>query len=490
MKTLSFLKNVCWLFILTITPVFSQGYEISISIKSKSDTVILGHFFARNSTLISDDTIILKNGKGVFKGKKNLEKGVYFIYTDKKKYDILIGNEQKFGVVVDTSDFANKTRFTSSVENDVFFEFQRYNAARNQQWQQLSEQMKTVTTEQEKQNIHTQMQTLYRERNDYIRKLADGHPELYVSKFLKTLIPVDAPEVPKDAEGRIIDSLYMSRLYQYRARFFDNFNIYDPELLRTPNYEDKLLEFIGGWFIPQHPDTICAVVDKILAKTQGNDAMFRCVWAILWNHYTSSKVVTHENVWVHLAAKWYIPYASWASADDIGKIKKEVEKRTPNLVGKPAPPIEMLMVLPPEHFKAAMLDTAIKNDLHAGSPMNDFRKTVKSKYTVLFFWDYNCGHCKQAILELFKVYEEYKSKGLQVITLQEVNTKEAKNKWIDYVNEHNLFGWIDAWSPYSNKWRDLYNVSSFPTLYLLDEHGTIISKNIGIDHIKEFIIER
>jgi len=168
-------------------------------------------------------------------------------------------------------------------------------------------------------------------------------------------------------------------------------------------------------------------------------------------------------------------------------LKKEVEKKMPSLIGKPAPPMEMLMALSPEHFKAAALDTAIKNDLHAGRMIQDFRKELKGKYTAIVFWDYSCGHCKKFMEDLQEVYEEHKKNGLAVITVQTVNTREAKCKWIDYMNDKQMLEWTNAWSPYSNKYRDLYDISSTPVLYLLDEKGNIILKKLQPEQIKDFI---
>ncbi len=436
--------------------------------------------------LIPDDTTVLKNGKGVFTGKKPLAKGIYFIYHDKKKYDVVIGKEQNFDIEIDTADFIKNTRFTGSMENTVFYDFQRYNTERGALFQQLNEQFQKATSDKEKNEIREKMQNLNKERLAYIQQLIDAHPDLYVSKFLNTLIPMETklPDYPRDAAGNITDSTYVYRWY--RAHFFDNLNIYDPDMLRTPLYEEKILEYMTR-VIPQHPDTICVEADKILAKAQSNDDIFRCVLVTLFNYYTKSKIMVHENIWVHLADKWYIPYATWSSADYIEKLKAEVEKKKPNLITKMAPPMEMLMVLPPEHFKAAALDTAIKFDLHAGIMMQDFRKEVKSKYTAIFFWDYSCSHCKKSIQELYQVYEEYKNKGLQVITVQTVISKEAKGKWIDFVNEHNMFGWINAWSPYSYKYKDLYDVSMTPILYLLNEKKEIIGKRLVPEQIKDFI---
>jgi thiol-disulfide isomerase/thioredoxin len=486
MKVLSFLKSISLLSFLATVPAFSQKYEISIELKSRNDTVILGHYFAKSDMLRSDDTTILKDGKGVLRGDRALARGVYFIVNDRRKFDILIGDSQQFGIIADTADFVNRTKFTSSPENDAFNEFQRYNADRGKQFQQLNEQYKAAATDADRNAIRAKLQTMNRERIEYIEKLADAHTGSYVGKFLRTLIPPDAhlPEPPKDAQGRITDSTYVYRWY--RAHYFDSFNIYDPDLLRTPLYEDKVIDFMTR-VIPLHPDTICAEADKILAKAREDDDIFRCVLVTLFNYYVTSKVTVHENVWVHLADKWYIPYATFSSADYLETLKKEVEKKKPNLIGQHAPPMEMLQALPPEHFKAAAQDTAIRFDLYAGVSIKDFRQSVKSKYTAILFWDYSCSHCKKEIEALYQVWEEYKNRGLTVITVQTVISKEAKGKWIDYINDRQFFGWTNAWSPFSNKFKDLYDVSMTPSLFLLDEKGIIIGKRLVSEQIKDLI---
>ena len=486
MKVLSFLKNSSLLLVLATTPVFSQKYEISIELKSGNDTVILGHYFAKSDLMISDTIAILTNGKGVIRGNKKLANGLYFIFNDRKTFDIIIGDNQQFSIVADTADFIRLTKFTSSPENDVFYGFRRYKSDLDKQVRQLNEQFQNVTADADRNAIRTQLQTLYGEYIEYIEKLADDNSNLYVSKFLRTLVPPEThlPESPTDADGNVTDREFAYRWY--RAHYFDNLNIFDPDMLRTQFYEDKVTDFMTR-VIPQHPDTICAEADKILAKAKANEEIFRCILVSLFNYYVKSNVMVHENVWVHLADKWYIPYATWSTDDYIESLKKEVTNKQPNLIGKQAPPIEMLMALPPEHFKAAAMDTAIKFDLHAGVMMQDFRKELKSKYTVLLFWDYSCGHCKETIQELFEIWEELKDKYLQIITVQTVISIDAKGKWIDLVNEHQYFGWINAWSPYSYKYKELYDISSVPQIYMLDENGDIMLKRLVPEQIKDII---
>jgi thiol-disulfide isomerase/thioredoxin len=485
MKISFFLKNtvVSLLLLTTFLPVFPQKYEIGVSMKSQNDTVVLGHYFAKNNLRIPDDTVILKNGRGIFRGNGKLPAGLYFIYNNQKTFDIIIGDNQKFSIVTDTANFIQHTRFESSPENDVFYDFQRYNLERGKEFAQLGEQWKNATEESEKNAILKKQQALGQERIAYIQKLIDGSPDSFVAKFLKAIVPLNVPDAPAGMSG---DEAAMYRYRWYRAHFFDNFDIYDSEMLRTPFYEDKVMEYLTK-VVPQYPDTICAELDIMLAKAQPDGEMFRCISVVVFNYYVQSKIMVHENVWVHIAEKWYVPYATWSTDDYIEKLKEEVEKKKPNLTGKPAPPMEMLMALPPEHFKAAALDTAIKFDLYAGVMIEDFRKILKAKYTAILFWDHSCSHCKKMIQDLFRVYEEYGNRGLHVITVQTVISKEAKGKWIDYINEQNMFGWTNAWSPFSNKFREYYDISSTPLLYLLDGDGTIVAKRIGPEQIKDFI---
>jgi len=502
MKVLSFLKNMFLLSFVAVGPVFSQNYEISIALNTRNDTILMGHFFAKSDKRYVSDTVVLKNGKGMFRSNRDLPNGVYFLYSDGKiLFDFIIGDNKKFGIVSDTADLINLTKFTSSPDNDVFFKFQRYNTDRGKQFQQLYEQYKNVTSDTEKNDISVRMQTLQKERIEYIEELVDANNNLYVSKFLRTLLPLNPPDPPKDDEGNITDPMYVYRWW--RAHFFDNLNIYDPDMLRTQFYEEKLFDYLNRLIIPLgSTDTLCVEIDKILSKAKANDAVFRYIMGTLYNHYFKlameviiDKGIIPENVWLHLVENWYIPFAHWSSDEIIEERKKDVANRKPNLIGKHAPPIEMLMVLPPEHFKAAAMDTAIKFDLHAGKMIGDFRKELKSTFTVLYFWDYTCGHCKQGIQDLFKVWEEYKDSGLQVLTVQIYLTGERKDKgkWIDFVNEKELFGtgWMNAWSPYRYKYREMYNTANVPVMYLLDEKFDIILRgnlkgSIGSETIKEF----
>jgi len=485
MKTLHFLSN---LFILSLWTTFSgfSQYEISLSMKTKNDTVMLTHIFAKEQSRYLDTTIVLKNGKGVFKGKKTLPKGLYAIYNNNRKIDILIGNSQKFGIVVDTVDIINNIRFISSPDNDAFYDFFRYEIPHSAKMRQLEEQYKNAVDDTGKKTIIEQWQALGKERMSLIKKLINDNEHLYISKFLKAMfVPLEIPEPPRDDLGRITDSTFQYRWY--RTHFFDNYDIYDPDMLRTPLYEKKVTEYMT-LMQNNHPlDTIYAEIDRMLAKSKPNKEVFRCMLATIYNHFINSNLLIRENFWVHLVDNWYVPYADWDVKVD--EMKKAADKIRPTLIGKVAPPLDQLMLLSPDHFKAAALDTAIKNDVHAGKIIPDFRKSIQSKYLVLLFWEVTCGHCKSAIQELWEIYQACKDKGLQVLAIQTLINRDGKVKWIDFINEHGMYDWYNGWIIYDLKWHDLYiHGEGVPKVYLLNEKKEIVLRgNFKYENIQIFI---
>ena len=427
---------------------------------------MLTHIFAKEQpSAYLDTTIILKNGKGLFKSNKVLPKGLYSIYNNRRKFDILIGENQRFGIEADTTDFIHLNRFTSSPDNDAFYDFLRFDIPAQIKLRQLSEQYQNTVGDTEKKAISEQWQELSKERMGFIKNIVNENEGLYVSKFLKAMfVPLELPVMPPDDQYR-----------WYRAHFFDNFNIYDPDLLRTPLYESKLTDYLT-WFSRSHlPDTVCAELDRMLTKAKADKGVFQCVLATILNYFSSkTELIAHDNFVVHLVDNWYVPYADWANVEEL---KNFADKVRPTLIGKLAPPLEQLLVLPPDHIKAAALDTAIKNDIHVGAIIPDFRKSINSKYIAILFWDVSCSHCKSTIQGLWNVYETCKDKGLQVIALQTLRSKEGKAKWIDYLNEHGMYDWVNAWIIYDNKWHDIYIYDAgVPKIYLLNEKKEIILK--------------
>ena len=68
-----------------------------------------------------------------------------------------------------------------------------------------------------------------------------------------------------------------------------------------------------------------------------------------------------------------------------------------------------------------------------------------------------------------------------------INSIEGKEKWVDFINEHQMYDWINCWSPYSNDFRTLYNLQSYPQLFILDQEKKIVAKRITPEQAENII---
>jgi thiol-disulfide isomerase/thioredoxin len=315
-----------------------------------------------------------------------------------------------------------------------------------------------------------------------MNNLINAHPDMFLSKFLLATKEIDVPDPPKDDNGNITDSLFQ---YQYyKKHFFDNFDVSDARLLRTPIYEDRINYYLDK-VVPQIPDSINNEVDKLIEKSRSSDELFRFMLVSLFNKYAKSQIMGMDAVFVHIAEKYYIPEASWSDSAFISKLKSEVAKTKPLLIGKKAPDIQLVEV-PAEHFMAAAEDDTLKKNVYVGDFFNLY--DIQAKYTVLVFWEADCGHCKKAMPVLHDLYEKkLKQDGVEIIAIHMLSGEEGKIKWVNFVNEHGFYEWINAWNPYDYSYKAKYNVTSTPTVFVLDKDKKIIAKRIGMEQIEEVI---
>jgi thiol-disulfide isomerase/thioredoxin len=254
-------------------------------------------------------------------------------------------------------------------------------------------------------------------------------------------------------------------------------------LLHTPIYEGKIKGFLTR-AVPQHPDSLIVAVDYLLQGAKGNDELYRYMLITLFNHFAESKFMGMDVVYFHIAEYYYIPDATWSSDEFISKLKDNLEKNKPTLIGQRSPNLVMRRVSS-EHFEMAALDTTIKKDPHIGQDF--FIHDIESKFTILYFWEADCGHCKDATPKLHEVYSRMKDKGVEVISIHVINSVEGKEKWVDFVNENQMYDWINCWSPYSNEFRRLYNLQSYPQLFILDQQKEIVAKRITPEQAEKII---
>ena len=465
----------------SFTSLLAQGYHIEVELKGLSnDTVILGEYFT--SRMVPKDTILVdQNGRGSFAGTEKFSGGLYLVYIDPVHYfDFLLGDDQELTISADTTDLAGSITFRGSEDNRIFQGYKNFLQEKRAELERITSGYSTAASKSDSARITDQQMMINSEMEAYMDRVGSEHPDLFVSVFIGATREPFPPENLLTGEKRRDDSI---RYFYYREHYFDNFNPFDIRLLHTPLYEGKIMNYITR-AVPQHPDSLIVAVDYLLDGSRKDADLYRYMLITLFNHFAESKFIGMDGVYFHIAEFYYIPDATWSSQEFIDKLKENLEKNKPTLIGQTAPNLIMRLV-PEEHFEMAQLDTTIKKDPHIGSDF--FIHDIKSKYTILYFWEADCSHCQKATPILHDVYERLKDKGLQVICVHVINTIEGKEKWVDFVNEHDLFGWINCWSPYSNDFRKIYNLQSYPQLFILDQQKKIIAKRVSPEQAESIL---
>jgi thiol-disulfide isomerase/thioredoxin len=237
----------------------------------------------------------------------------------------------------------------------------------------------------------------------------------------------------------------------------------DPRLARTPVLQQKIDYYINK-LTPQIPDSINASIDIILGHFDPSSEVFKMYVVYFLNQYARSKIVGMDAVYVYLVDKYYANgLATWTDSVQLNKILKNAETLKPLLIGKIAPDLLML----------DRQNQPIR--LH----------NVEAPYTVLFFWAPDCGHCKKAIPDVVKFYQEYQSRGVAIFSVCTSLQDKVKDCW-EAVDERDMGEWVNVVDPYlRSRFKQIYDIRTTPQIYILDKDKKIIMKKIGADQLSE-----
>lgn len=456
-----------FLLVLFLIPpkVYSQGHEINITVVGAADSTL---FFAYNygdKKFVRDTLVADQNGTIVVKGDENLPGGVYLVVLpDFKYFEFLVSDDQKFSIQTDYNKLLESLEFTGSKENSAFLEYQQFTMKINQSNQVLREEQKINLTNLDSLFIiqdQLDQNTLLVET--YLADLIAKYEGTFLGDLLNAMAPIDDPEivVPDDVENP--DSVRMIRSYGYfRDHYFDRVNFANSDLIRTPILMNKLNQYFNRMLV-QTPDSIIPQVEMVVKKAKVNSDMYQYVLVYTLNNYLESKIMGLDEVFVLIADKYYLSgEAPWVDSTYMARLNDRVMKVRPNLIGRKAQDLKM------ETLSGEWIS------LHQ----------VDRKFIVVYFWEPNCGFCKEATPKLYEIYQKYQNKGMEVLA---VYTQQDKEEWENYINETG-YDWINAWDPDQQTYfRYYYDVYTTPTLYVLDRNKTIVAKRIDMESLEQMM---
>jgi thiol-disulfide isomerase/thioredoxin len=442
-----------------------EGYSIGVTVQGVSNSKIRLAYHLGNQQFIKDSTITDITGKCRFSGTENLPDGVYMIvFPGNSYFEFLAGDDQHFDVSCNIRDLPGSIVFRGSAENERFIDYQK-------RWKNLQEEAIAISDKMKgeasstapRKALESQMTAQETRMKQYLREVSDLNKGTLLGAIVRSLIPVETknPVIPAGVNNP--DSVSRLRSYIYfKNHFFDNTLFTEPGLIRSPVLAGKLEQYFSQVVI-QIPDSVIKEADRVLKMSVANREVYQYVAVWLFNKYATSEIMGHDAVLVHLADKIYLSgNADWVSKEFLSDLASKVAKIRPTLIGKKGADLVM--------------------DSFAGHFVSLY--DIQAEFTILYFWEPDCGHCKESTPLLKKYYDQNRKSGIEVFA---VCTQNKKEQWEKYIADNNLT-WINGWDPNRiSRFDILYNVESTPLVYILDRDKKIIAKKLAVGDIGSFI---
>ena len=447
-----------------------KGHEISITVKPYRNTwLYVGSYYGKFKQL-ADSVYLDDNSKGILKGDSSLPQGIYFMVspTHTILFDFLMDAGQHFALSADTSQLSNII-VTGSKENTYYSNYSRYIDSHGKQIQALEKQMAKAGTRQDSTAIKNKIDLETKAFDSYRASFAKEHPNSMLTVFFQAM---QRPKAPKTV-GK--DSL--APFFYVKDHYWDNVDFSDDRILHTPFFEPKLDEYYK-YYVSPLPDSIIKEVNYMLLSAREGKEMYRYLLGKFTDKYINPEIMGQDKVFLFLFNNYFSKGdTSWLSPKQKEFIFNRAYNLMANQIGENAPALDL------------------KDTTGTRRPLS----SLDARYTLVLFWDPECSHCKVIVPEIDSIYfAKWKAQGVRIYA---VNTGEGAAKaWKTFIREHNMGEWTNVMQTKEEReadaknqvpnYRQLYDVTQTPTVYLLDDKKRIIAKKLTIQQLDGIIGEK
>ncbi|MBA3663114.1 MAG: redoxin domain-containing protein [Bacteroidetes bacterium] len=472
-----------------------NAHDIKINFKGNKDTCMYLVKYTWDQQYIVDTCKKIKNGLVEFKGKRNLDKGVYTLVSQGKAiyFDFFVNESQKFSIQTDFSDVVNSLKSPENKENENFFAYIKFITNKNQEFGKIREQAKGKSKADSIKFVTEKFKVLNEEVKKFDSDFMQKVKGTFVYDVLNLKTEKEAVNVPKASNGRP-DSVY--QYYYYKGHYFDGIDFKDDRIIRTPFFDDRLKKYFET-VIVQHPDTVINEIDKLISRCAKDSLIYNTLVVYFTFKYEQSKIMGFDKVFVHMADKYIISGASKKlgyTEETISKIKERVDILRNLLLDAKVSELYMIDTTYGKQVMKMGFDTcktskSVTNlyykNLEKLTPMFRTLYQVNAKYTVLVFWASDCGHCQTEIPKLQDNLKELKGKiDYKVFSVQ---TKDDFEAWRKFIIEKKL-DFINVFDPvHLNNLKERFDIYSTPVIYILDKDKKIKAKRLSADQVIDML---
>ncbi|MFN8286238.1 MAG: DUF5106 domain-containing protein [Chitinophagales bacterium] len=447
----------------------TKGQNIKLTVKGlENSNMILANYFG-DKQYVKDTFQFDKKGTIILKADTMLPGGVYLAVFPAlgNRYFEFIATEPAFTLETDTNDLTGHLKITGSNENHYFYADMKFLGEMKQKADSLNRLIKTSTDAKTKENLTEQLKKIDKDVKTERNGVMEQHPELFYAKMLRAMKDLEVPDFPRDANNKVIDSTWQWRWY--KAHYWDNYDLKDERLLRFPVLHNKLKSYWAQTVV-QQPDSLIAAGEELLAKTDKKNEMYRYILTYIFNDAANSKIMCFDGVYVYFGKKYFCKdeMTPWIDTAKRFKICDRVTRLEPVLCEKKAQRLILWTDSTETEWKSLY--------------------DVNHKWTIVAFWDPDCGHCKKEIPVLVEAYHNLKKAGIDVEAYSPaIMDMDNYKDWLEFIKKNNL-DWINVCdAKRHNNFRWEWDIQSTPQVYILDKDKVIKARRIAADQVEDYI---
>jgi len=481
--------------LIAVLTTFSYGQKLKFKIAGQSDTTV--HLVKYvGAKLYYADTAQIKNGYVEFDGSKQQPGVMGVLLPDQQLVEFLFNKEE---VHLETArpNFVESMKIKKSEENRIFNEYVKFISSRKGEAQKLNAELSGLDKNSDKyKEIEAKVKAINEEVLAYQKNISTNHSNMLVGKLVKMTMEVEIPEAPRDDKGNLIDSNF--RYHYYRDHFFDNIDFSVDGLVNSPVFGNKVEYFFGNRMLVQHWDTILKYSYRIVDQLNPKSKAFEYIVSYVTSTFGKSNQMGMDKVYVMMADKYYCSRnaegkspAFWMTDEKLEELCEKINVQKHLVMGVKAPNI----ILPDTLDRP--WDQLNWINLHK----------IDAEYTVLYFWDPECGHCKKVTPKLAELYDKkFRDRNVEVYAIGKASGDDYK-KWKDYIVKNNLnfinvavtetilkIGKEDArmliprfTTLESMNIHLTYDIFSTPRVFVLDKDKKFIAKQLSISQLEDLI---
>ena len=438
----------------------AESPDIRITIKNADvdGALLVGQFmdqqYRADSAQVDGQTI-------TFQRDEPYPQGHYYAYLPNGSgIQFLISEDQTFTMDVDFRDVVGTMKVEGSVDNELLYDALAFEGNLQPRFQDLNNRRNAATPGTPAyEALADERRALVNERQTYLEGLFAKAPRSLFTAFKRAgqnpeLKDLKLPDGSPDEQSQVAD---------FRYHFWDDVNLDDPRLLRTPVIKNKLKRYIKE-LTPQNADSLIAGIDRLMARTgyDGKDFEYFANWITLQYQPGESTVMDAEAVHVYMIKNYFTPErAVWSDSMNIYGLQQRAETMAYSLIGQKAP------------------DITVPGLDGQGKRLYDLKKP----YIAVFMFNPECDHCIEQTPKLTSLYPQLRNE----LDIYAIALDTEDDKWRNFVKAYRLQDFTNVFDPTNRSIYKTFYVDNTPELYLIGPDRKIVAKNLKVSQLAEAI---